>query len=193
MTYKKFTILFLILFLIFLNDGMSHQAENGDGNVLHLSDGGIYGWTNSNDSSPNHDTASVSVSTSKSVIPMPATNGWSLFVSASVNITASAFKQTIVEKGVTKTIDVWPVGDHKMEAKIQKKNDSGDFECIKLGDNNIPDSLDHDAPVSKATYVVYAYPDSVKMNIDDYSAEGSGSVKNENTDPEHNADASASY
>ncbi len=189
MFYRKFSVLFLFLFLIFLNDSVSHNAEN-DGNMLYLSGGAIYGWVNSNDSSPDHATASVSVNANKSI--MPVSNGWGLSVSASVNITASAFQDTILIEGVSTTINVWPIGEHEMEAKIQKKNDSGVFECIDLGDNNIPDPLEHSSPVSKATYAYYGYVHSQKMNIHDYSAEGSGSVSNENTDPEHTADASAS-
>ena len=187
MTYRQFSILLLLTFLIFINHGVSHMYEATYDYVEYPS-GAVSTWESSTDVSNNHPTVSAGANASITKSPLRGRNGWHIGASGSADVYAHEYVRW---SGMTPDV-IWPRGEYYLHARVEKKDDLGVFRTVKSGDQNTIILVPYASPLSRATYAPYSEENSVEPDMDDYNAYGVSYVNNRAADPNESAGASAS-
>ena len=189
MFFRKFLVLFLFLFLVFLNDGLSHpQQQNGPTSYISP-EGAEFIWVDAEDFSVGeHPTVSSDASANKSVIPLG--QKWSLSLSGSVNVTALGTEEEVLIGGESFEAVVLPRGVYFLRAHIKKVNAQGDFETILAGDNDTGWELDYFGLLDRTSTVAGIHICTNKFNLSDYQVDVEGRVTNTLPDPNQSASTS---
>lgn len=187
MTYRQLSILILITFLIFIDDGTSHMYETISDSI-ELPNGYVSTWEDSTDASNHHPTVSAGAHASKTKSPLRGRNAWHIGASGYADVYAREY----VQWNDTTPDVIWPRGEYYIHARVEKKDDLGISRTAKLGDNNTIIYTPYASPMNEVTYAPYSEENSQEPDIDDYSAYGTSYVGNNATDPDESAGAGAS-
>lgn len=174
MTFRQLSPLFLLIFLIFINDGASHPSESTAVD-LALPGGYVSTWEHSWDNSDHHETVGASAQASKTKSPLRGRNAWHISASGFADVTATEI--TVGWDMLTPTI-IFPSGLYYIHARVDKRDEFGVFRTVKYGNNNTPIYTPYAGPIYKPTYAPYSEEHSIEPNIGDYRAHGLSYVSN---------------